>query len=120
MKLEEKIERVCSVKNKNRLLKAVNRYLVVEFGVDSEIKEVPKDGIVHLAYTTYDFDDGEEHEVQVDFDLINLKYLNYIDNELVLEEERDTEESFISEIEVCDFNDIIRECVHKGFELYEK
>ena len=69
------------------LLKAVNRYLVREFDSDSALEKIPEDGIFHLAYTTYEFGDDKEHEIQVDFDLLNLKYLNYIDGVLVLEEE---------------------------------
>lgn len=102
-----------------KLLEALNRYFTSEFGEDSAIDKIPGDGILHLAYTTYDFGDGEEREVQVDFDLLNLKYLNYIDDELVLEEARECEQEFIDEIKCCGFDDIIRDCVHKGFELYD-
>lgn len=104
----------------SKLLDALNRYLSSEFGDGSSLEKIPEDGIIHLAYTTYDFGDGEEREVQVDFDLLNLKYLNYIDDELVLEEPRECEQAFIDEIECCGFDDIIRDCVHKGFELYER
>ena len=101
------------------LLKAVNRYLVREFGEDAALDRIPEDGIFHLAYTTYEFGDEEEHEIQVDFDLLNLKYLNYIDGKLVLEEPRECEQEFIDEMKACEFDDIIRDVVHKGFELYE-
>lgn len=100
------------------LMDAVNNYFASEFGEDSAIDKIPNDGIVHLAYTTYDFGDGEERDVQVDFDLANLKYLNYIDDELVLEEERESTEAFIEELSRCDFDAIIADCVHKGFELF--
>lgn len=100
------------------LLDALNRYYVSEFGEDSVIDKIPDDGIIHLAYTTYAFKEDEEKELQVDFDLINLKYLNYLDGELVLEEKRENMQDFIEEINCCSFDDIIRECVHKGFELY--
>lgn len=103
-----------------KLINAVNEYIDREYGEDSEITEIPKTGIIPIAYTTYDFDDGEEHEIQVSFDVNNLKYLNYIDDELVLEEPRDSIDEFIEEISVCDFNDIIRNCIHKGFELFGK
>ena len=101
------------------LLKAVNRYLVREFDSDSALEKIPEDGIFHLAYTTYEFGDDKEHEIQVDFDLLNLKYLNYIDGVLVLEEERECEQEFIDEMKACEFDDIIRDVVRKGFELYE-
>ena len=101
------------------LLKAVNIYLAREFDSDSALDKIPEDGIFHLAYTTYEFGDGKEHEIQVDFDLLNLKYLNYIDGILVLEEERECEQEFIDEMKACEFDDIIRDVVRKGFELYE-
>ncbi len=100
------------------LIDALNKYFVSEFGEDSEIKTIPEDGIIHLAYTTYDFGDGKEREMQVDFDLTKLKYLGYIEDKLVLEEPRDSVQDFIKEIDCCSFDDIISNCVHKGFELY--
>ena len=100
------------------LLKAVNRYLTREFDEEARLRKIPEDGIFHLAYTTYEFGDDEEHEIQVDFDLLNLKYLNYIDGVMVLEEPRECEQEFIDEMKACEFDDIIRECVRKGFELY--
>ena len=101
------------------LLKAVNRCLVREFDEDAALKRIPEDGIFHLAYTTYEFGDEEEHEIQVDFDILNLKYLNYIDGKLVLEEPRECEQEFIDEMKACEFDDIIRDVVRRGFELYE-
>ena len=101
----------------DNLMDALNNYFISEFGEDSAINKIPDDGIIHLAYTTYDFGD-EERDVQVDFDLANLKYLNYIDDELVLEERRESIEAFIEELSGCDINAIIADCVHKGFELF--
>ena len=101
---------------KQELINSVNCYLEREFG--ESIQDIPEDGILHLAYTTYELGDGVEREIQVDFDLNNLKYLNYIDGKLVLEEPRECEQEFIDEMKACEFDDIIRECVHKGFELY--
>lgn len=102
----------------DRLLKAINSYFVKEFDEKALINTLPEDGIIHLAYTTYEFDDGTEHELQVDFDLKSLSYLNYIDEILVLKEERESLLDFIEEIESCDFDDIIRDCVNEGFKLY--
>ena len=102
---------------KQEILRAVNEY----FGNErmGEIQDIPEDGIIHLAYTTYELGDGVEREIQVDFDLNHLKYLNYIDGKLVLEEPRECEQEFIDEMKACEFDDIIRDVVHKGFELYE-
>lgn len=88
------------------LINALNNYFVSEFGEDAIIDKLPNDRIVHLAYTVND--DGAE--IQVDFDIKNLKYLNYIDDELVLEEKRTNIQEFIKEIENCSFSDIICNC----------
>lgn len=103
----------------DRLLKAINSYFVKEFDEKAMIAALPEDGIIHLSYTTYEFDDGTEHELQVDFDLKSLSYLNYIDSILVLKEERESLSDFIEEIVNCDFDDIIRDCVNEGFRLYD-
>ena len=102
---------------KQELIDSINCYLEREFG--ESIQDIPEDGIIHLAYTTYDFGDGIERDIQVDFDLNHLKYLNYIDGKMVLEEPRECEQEFIDEMKACEFDDIIRDVVHKGFELYE-
>ena len=101
---------------KQKMIDSINCYLEREFG--ESIQDIPEDGIIHLAYTTYDFGDGIERDIQVDFDLNSLKYLNYIDNELVLEEPRDCLSDFIDEIEGCGFDDMIRSVVHKGWAIY--
>lgn len=103
----------------DRLLKAINSYFLKEFDEKAMIAAFPEDGIIHLAYTTYEFDDGTEHELQVDFDLKSLSYLNYIDSILVLKQERESLSDFIEEIVNCDFDDIIRDCVNEGFILYD-
>lgn len=101
------------------IIKAISRDRLVilvtherEFG--ESIQDIPEDGILHLACTTYELGDGVEREIRVVFDLKSLKYLNYIDGELVLEEQRDCLSDFINEIDVCDFDDVIRSVVHKG------
>ena len=104
----------------DRLLKAINCYFVKEFDDKAILKKLPEDGIIHLAYTTYDFGVDKEHEIQVDFDLNNLRYLNYIDGILVIIEERVSLSDFIEEIENCDFDDVIRDCVNEGFKLYDE
>ena len=98
----------------SHLLNALNEYFISEFG--TTIEKLPDDGIISLAYTTYDFDD-EEREIQVFFDFKNLEYLNYIDDELVLKRKVDNIQDFINDIK-CGFNEIICECLDKGSELY--
>ena len=101
---------------KQEVLRAVNEYLRHECG--TELQDIPEDGIIYLANPTYEFGDGVEHDIQVDFDLNHLKYLNYIDGEMVLEEPRDCLRDFIDEIEGCGFDDMIRSVVHKGWAIY--
>ena len=98
-----------------RLLQALNEYYNNE-GFDS-INKLPEDGIIHLAYTTYDFDDDYEHDIEVKFDLNELCYLNYIDFELVLKEYVDSIEQFIEDLNAS-FDDMIYNCLKKGREIY--
>lgn len=98
-----------------RLLEALNEYYNNE-GWDS-IDKLPEDGIINLAYTTYDFDDEYEHDIEVKFDLNELCYLNYIDFELVLKEYVDSIEQFIEDLNAS-FDDMIYNCLKKGREIY--
>ena len=38
---------------KQKMIDSINCYLEYEFG--ESIQDIPEDGILHLAYTTYDF-----------------------------------------------------------------
>ena len=102
----------------DKVLEVLNDYYVSEFDSEAVVSKLPEDSILHLAYTTYDFGDGQEKDVQVDFDLKRLVFQNYIDSVLVLEEKRDSIADFLEELLSCSFEDVIRECVYKGFELY--
>ena len=104
--------------SKEKLLMAINCYMEREF--EDSLEALPEDGIIHLAYTTYDFGDGEEHEVQVDFDMNAMEYRNYIDDELALTEDRESLDEVAEEISCCGFDDIIRQVVHIGFDRFEK
>lgn len=90
------------------LIDALNEYYACAFDGDVMIDKLPDDGIVHLAYT----ETCAGQEIQVDFDINNLKYLNYIDGELVLEEKRDSIQEFIVEIANCGFSDIVWDCLN--------
>ena len=46
---------------KQELINSVNCYLEREFG--ESIQDIPEDGIIHLAYTTYELGDGVEREI---------------------------------------------------------
>lgn len=97
------------------LIESLNEYYRIE-GWDS-IDKISEDGIIHLAYTTYDFDDDCEHNIEVKFDLNELCYLNYIDFELVLKEYVDSIEQFIDDLNAS-FDDMIYNCLKKGREIY--
>ena len=100
----------------DEFLELVSEYTMEEFGE----KCIAEDGVVHLAYTTYIFDRHSkyEREIQVDFDINRMSFMNYIDGELVLEEKRESLKDVGEEIAGCSFEDIIRDCVYKGYELY--
>lgn len=103
------------------LINALNSFFISEYGDDATIDKLPNNGIIHLAYAIYELDNGEQKEMQVDFDLTNLKYLNYVDNILVSKDlPRDTRDSiqdFIVEINICTFEDLMRECIN-DYQLY--
>lgn len=97
------------------LIESLNEYYRIE-GWDS-IDKLPEDGIINLAYTTYDFDDDCEHDIEVKFDLNELCYLNYIDSDMVLKENVDSIEQFIDDLNAS-FDDMIYNCLKKGREIY--
>lgn len=102
-----------------RMLYSYNSYCADEF--DNEPLEAwPEDGVVGLAYTTYEFEEkyNFEHEIQVDFNINEMKYKCYIDGVLVHEEDWD-EETFIGNMG-ADFCDLIRDAVHIGFDMGEE
>lgn len=98
-----------------RLLEALNEYYNNE-GRDSK-NSIPEDGIIPIGYTTYNFDDDCEHDIEIEFDLNELCYLNYIDSEMVLKEDVDSIEQFIEDLNAS-FDDMIYNCLKKGREIY--
>ena len=98
-----------------RLIEALNEYYNNE-GWDSK-DSIPEDGLIPLGYTTYDFDDDYEHDIEIKFDLNELCYLNYIDSEMVLKEDVDSIEQFIDDLNAS-FDDMIYNCLKKGREIY--
>ena len=99
-----------------RMLHAYNSYSAEEFNNDP-IESFPEDGILNLAYTTYEFEEkyNFSHEIQINFDVNKMKYQCYIDDVLVHEEDWD-EETFDANMG-ADFDDLIRDAVHIGFDL---
>lgn len=101
-----------------RVLNAVNQYYNDEFGEDTVISKIPDNKTLGLAYTTYDFGDEHERDIQVDFALDSLSYLNYIDDDLILNQEVDELEEFIEYISNATFDEVIRDCISEGSKLY--
>ena len=98
-----------------RLLEALNEFRRDEYW--DSIDAIPEDGIIPIGYTTYDLDDDCEHDIEIEFDLNELCYLNYIDNEMVLKEDVDSIEQFIEDLNAS-FDDMIYNCLKKGREIY--
>lgn len=92
---------------KQRLLDALNNYSWREFEMPmfASVDKIPT--IIHLAWTTVG--DNNEHEIQCDFNIEKLQWEEYLNDELVRVEKRDSIEDFIAEIECCDFDDVIRD-----------
>lgn len=82
---------------------------------------IPEGGVIPVCFTTYEFDEDSKytHEIQINFDLDSMCWLNYIDDELVLAQQSSID-SFISDLSVCSFDEIIHDCVMEGFRLQEE
>ena len=92
----------------------VNKYSLDEFDSYAYMDE---DGIIPLAFTEYTFGD-DDYEIQVSFDINKVAFVNYIDGEVVLVEPRDSLAEAGQEISECSFDDMIYNCLCKGYELY--
>ena len=76
-----------------------------------------EDGIIPLAFTEYTFGD-DDYEIQVSFDINKVAFINYIDGDVVLVEPRDSLSEAGQEISECSFDEMIYNCLCKGYELY--
>ena len=92
----------------------VNKYSLDEF---DSYAYMDKDGIIPLAFTEYTFGD-DDYEIQVSFDINKVAFINYIDGEVVLVEPRDSLSEAGQEISECSFDEMIYNCLRKGYELY--
>lgn len=92
----------------------VNKYSLDEFDSYAYMDE---DGIIPLAFTAYTFGD-DDYEIQVSFDINKVAFINYIDDEVVLVEPRDSLKEAGQEISECSFDEMIYNCLCKGYELY--
>ena len=104
------------VKNREQgeFMLCVNRYTMYEF---DSYAYMDADGIIPLAFTEYTFGD-DDYEIQVSFDINKVAFVNYIDGEVVLVEPRDSLKEAGQEISECSFDDMIYNCLCKGYELY--
>ena len=104
------------VKNREQgeFMLCVNRYTMDEF---DSYAHMDADGIIPLAFTEYTFGD-DDYEIQVSFDINKVCFINYIDGEVVLVEPRDSLKEAGQDISECSFDDMIYNCLCKGYELY--
>lgn len=105
-----------SVENREYLdlLIALNKYAGDEgdgFEQYKKISDIPD--IIPLAYTT---SDNGYFEVQVEFDLKNLKWKEYINEELFREEEM-TLHDFIDELNGCEFMTVLQTVLDAANEI---
>lgn len=101
-------------KRQKELLKALQEYSLREFD-DITYKSINDIlDIINLAYTTTE---SGEHEVQVNFNLEKLQWEEYIDGELKRIEKRATLVEFISELNMCSFEDIVSEILFIAEEM---
>lgn len=107
---------------KSILLDAYNTYAGRVFG-DSPIKEFVENGEIGMAYTSYESEDSPFcAEIQVDFDVNNLCYKNYVNEELVAIEDRSdwTIEEIANEIRNATFEGMIETAWSKCAEIEEE
>lgn len=80
-----------------------------------KVEDIPQ--VVEIAYTTTE--DGD-HEVQVNFDLNDLSWKEYIDNTLWRVERRTTLQEFIDEIEHAGFDEIVSDTLYDAEHMHEE
>lgn len=94
---------------KEKLLKALNEYSMREFDqlMYETVEDIPE--IIGVAYTTTEDD---EHEIQINFDLSDLSWKEYINGILWRVERRTTLQDFIDEIAYASFDDIVSDTLY--------
>ena len=104
---------------RKKIQEQFDRFCWREYRQDAE--EIPDTGVIPVCFTTYEFDEDSKytHEIQINFDLDSMCWLNHIDDELVLTQQSSID-SFISDLSVCSFDEIIHDCVMEGFRLQEE
>lgn len=102
-----------------RLLQSLNRYYD-NTGQDDHISTFNDllqrfpDGILNLAYTTYG--ENEQFDIQVNFNMNKMRYEEWINLELYFNPSESydrTFDDFCDEIESCDFDSMIHNCVQE-------
>ena len=102
---------------KEKLLKALNAYSMREFDnpMYETVEDIPQ--VLELAYTTTEDD---KYEVQVNFDLNDLSWKEYIDNTLWRVERHTTLQEFIDEIEYASFDEIVSDTLYDAEHMHEE
>lgn len=86
--------------------------------LQDELFCIPANGIIGLAFTTDTDSDGREHDIQMNFELNDMRYRGYIDDQLVLEEQPITSEQFIADMEYCSFDNLISDVLQIFLERF--
>jgi len=105
-------------KERYDILTAYNNYTSREFSYE-ELTQLPQGGVLPLAYTSVDYykDLDCEASIEVHYNIIKSQYENYINGELVLIQPTDLT-AFIEDMNNADFDSILHDCIHKGYEIY--
>lgn len=114
VKVGEKIFKGIKNRDQGEFMLRVNKYSLDEFDSYAYMDDY---GIIPLAFTEYTFGD-DDYDIQVSFDINKVCFINYIDDEAVLVEPRDSLKEAGQEISECSFDDMIYNCLCKGYELY--
>lgn len=102
---------------KERLLEVLQEYELREFEETKHHTVDDIEDILNLAYTTTG---NETHEVQVNFNIKELQWEEYIDGELKLVHKRNSLEEFIEELSGCSFDDIVSDILFMAEEMEEE
>lgn len=100
------------------LIDALNEYYISEGW--NTIDKLPENGIIALGHTTNDLDDNDEyeHDIDVEFNLNSLSYLNYVDGKMILEEPINSIDGLISDLISCNADTIADKCIERGRQIY--
>lgn len=98
----------------NELLEALRNYELREFDETKtrSVRDIPC--VISLAYTTTE---SGKHEVQVDFNLLEMQFEEYIDYKLISKSHLETIEEFIDILNNCTFDELVSDVLWTAEEM---